>query len=116
MLYVTVAVDEKYERFVVSAMELYARDIEYHESKNLKRQRRQSGAGFYALPLPYMPGDVQANLNDMQLVTDIDDDLVELANSLFGSNEVLDPVVNFQQPFNPAVPSFDPFAMSRVSH
>ena len=103
------AADDKNEQFVLSAMELLAHDTEHHHNNILNRERRQSGPGFYALPLPYLPGDVQSNLNDMRLVTDVDKSLVELANSLFGSNEVLNPVVNFQQQNNPAVPSFDPF-------
>ena len=101
--------NEMYKHFVLSAFSLLEQDREYHSEYVNARSKRQSGAGFYALPLPYLPGDVQSNLNDMRLVTDIDESLVELAHSLFASPEVLNPVVNFQQPGNPAVPSFDPF-------
>ena len=37
---------------------------------------------------------------------------VELANSLFGSEDVLNPVVNYEAPFNPLPPSSDPFDLT----
>lgn len=69
-------------------------------------KREASGPGFYALPLPHLPSDVRGNLAGMKLTSNIDQDLVALAN------DVLRPVVNYEVPANPLPPSLDPFDLT----
>ena len=57
--------DARFEHFL-----RFALDLKQQVFGSKSRSKRQSGgeAGYYALPLPYMPQDVQANLGSMQMV------------------------------------------------
>ena len=68
--------------------------------------------GFYALPLPQLPPDVTGNIAGMKLTNNVDPNLVNLANEIFGSDQVLRPVVNYEAPSNPLPPSVDPFDLT----
>ena len=72
--------------FVNYAVDLLRRDLD--ENFNIVSKRSANDPGYFALPLPPLPTDVTDNLSGMQLATDVDTDLVQLANSLFGTEEV----------------------------
>ena len=109
--------DDTFETFLRFALDLKQKFEDLNSDKTGVRaggrSRRQTGQefpGFYALPLPYLPGDVRANLASMELLSSPDEDLVALANSLFSSSEdVLRPVVNYSPGTNQENPAFDPF-------
>ena len=107
--------DNNIEEFIDFAVDLLAKDLEQnfpHMKTKRSAAASEDGPGYYALPLPHIPHDVRDNLSGMKLATNVDPDLVQLANSLFGSDEVLRPVVNYQVPVNPLPPSTDPFDLT----
>ena len=57
--------DVRFRRFVTFGLELREELL-----GGRSRERREAGGapGFYALPLPHLPQDVQGNLDSMQLV------------------------------------------------
>ena len=65
LLAYTTEEDARFEQFL-----RFALDLKQQVFGSKSRSKRQSGgeAGYYALPLPYMPQDVQANLGSMQMV------------------------------------------------
>ena len=71
-----------------------------------KRESKRESSGYFALPLPPLPSDVRGNIEGMKLSSDIDPDLVALAN------QVLRPVVNYEAQANPLPPSLDPFDLT----
>ena len=80
------SIEEDIQDFVNYAVDLLRRDLD--ENFNTVSKRSANDPGYFALPLPPLPTDVTDNLSGMQLATDVDTDLVQLANSLFGTEEV----------------------------
>ena len=78
--------DKDIQDFVNYAVDFLRRDLD--ENFNMVSKRSANAPGYFALPLPPLPTDVTDNLSGMQLATDVDTDLVQLANSLFGTEEV----------------------------
>ena len=102
-------VDQQVERFLEFGVRLLLEDINGEAGRRLTKRE---SPGFYALPLPGLPSDVTGNIGEMKLTNNIDPDLVQLANDIFGSDQVLRPVVNYEAPSNPLPPSLDPFDLT----
>ena len=104
-----VTTSQQFERFLEFGVRLLLEDINGGARRTLTKRE---SPGFYALPLPQLPSDLTGNLAGMKLTNNIDPDLVKLANDIFGSDQVLRPVVNYEAPTNPLPPSLDPFDLT----
>ena len=57
--------DLRFRQFVTFGLELRK---QFLGGRSRQRREARDPPGFYALPLPHLPRDVQGNLNSMQLV------------------------------------------------
>ena len=104
-----VITDQEFEKFLEFGVRLLLEDINGATGRTLTKRE---SPGFYALPLPGLPSDVTGNIGGMKLTNNVDPNLVKLANDIFGSDQVLRPVVNYEAPANPLPPSLDPFDLT----